>query len=1020
VLITGGSTLKREPQPRSAVNGPKLEFPGKSPVGTHKAPYIKDGAVFCDYRTYKTEAEVESRAKMLRDRYFHYKDSIEKEEKKTGEIRKEMEGLAQRKDKLRKLGPTDTDPYMSEIIARLRTLSDESKKTYKKLQEDRARLASSKQKYLHFENKDKKEIIRLLKSRLQPKPIPALVPQQQQHEQASVANLLRAYQTQYIHLFQPVRTFAEAKLRATQIDMTLRLQNMPVDFRNQLSRMRQVVMQNFRNILSVDDDEEDEDEDYGENGHGIFAGMGDMYNRQRRLQMNDRIRADALQANVYSMNGVEDNSSLRDLLASVKKVEEQKEGESQTPEGLTVNLLTHQKYGLHWLELAEDDDKKKGGLLADDMGLGKTVQLIALMLSHKADAETEYKTNLVICPVALMNQWEAEIEMKVKQESGLSVFIYHSVKQKYSFEQLKKYDVVITSYTTLATEYKKHIRGVVEDDKRKQFHEITKINNKKEEFPTSYHSPFFTSDAKFYRTILDEVQWIKNKATNASLSVTSINSHFRWCLSGTPLQNKIDELYPYMRFLRIKPYNQESRFRFDILNPLKSRSEQFDSFEKDKAMSKVRILLKAILLRREKNSVINGKPILQLPGKEVKIEELNITTNSNEASFYYSMEKSSADKVRAILDGPKAKGNYSSILTLLLRLRQAAIHSELVRIGEKKQGIMYDDEGVVIKDPRKVIAEMCESAKTLKEPVINRINLMEKGDDGNRFRCPICIDSPPDEEWSFFAPCGHGVCNECIDSFFEQRAEVDPVNTNGKASAKCTECRVIVEKEHMISYDIFDRICNRKQSREVVEMVKEKELKEAAANQKDEDLVPSSIPMSPKFQKALDIIKNILENHPNEKVIVFSQFTTMFSLFVPILNDHDIDPLLYVGSMNATARNETVKEFYRNENKRVLLISMKAGNVGLTLTCANHVIIMDPFWNPYVEEQAQDRAYRIGQFRPVKIYRILVKDSVEDRIMELQKKKKELIESALDEKGRNHVSGLNREEIGHLFGIRDL
>jgi SNF2 family DNA or RNA helicase len=138
------------------------------------------------------------------------------------------------------------------------------------------------------------------------------------------------------------------------------------------------------------------------------------------------------------------------------------------------------------------------------------------------------------------------------------------------------------------------------------------------------------------------------------------------------------------------------------------------------------------------------------------------------------------------------------------------------------------------------------------------------------------------------------------------------------------------------------------------------------------------------------------------------------------LNDHDIDPLLYVGSMNATARNETVKEFYRNENKRVLLISMKAGNVGLTLTCANHVIIMDPFWNPYVEEQAQDRAYRIGQFRPVKIYRILVKDSVEDRIMELQKKKKELIESALDEKGRNHVSGLNREEIGHLFGIRDL
>ena len=102
----------------------------------------------------------------------------------------------------------------------------------------------------------------------------------------------------------------------------------------------------------------------------------------------------------------------------------------------------------------------------------------------------------------------------------------------------------------------------------------------------------------------------------------------------------------------------------------------------------------------------------------------------------------------------------------------------------------------------------------------------------------------------------------------------------------------------------------------------------------------------------------------------------------------------------------------------VLLISLKAGNVGLTLTAANHVIIMDPFWNPYVEEQAMDRAHRIGQQRDVTVHKIVIEQTVEDRILELQKRKREMIESALDPSGQKQMARLSREELLFLFNMR--
>ena len=99
------------------------------------------------------------------------------------------------------------------------------------------------------------------------------------------------------------------------------------------------------------------------------------------------------------------------------------------------------------------------------------------------------------------------------------------------------------------------------------------------------------------------------------------------------------------------------------------------------------------------------------------------------------------------------------------------------------------------------------------------------------------------------------------------------------------------------------------------------------------------------------------------------------------------------------------------------MVSLKAGNAGLNLIAASQVIILDPFWNPYVEEQAIDRAHRIGQQKPVRVHRILIPNTVEDRILALQDKKRELIEAALDEKASASIARLGVAELGFLFDV---
>lgn len=715
-------------------------------------------------------------------------------------------------------------------------------------------------------------------------------------------------------------------------------------------------------------------------------------------------------ANVYS---ADDQEQIRSLLENIKQDEHEIEGETLTPEELTVNLLRHQRIGLQWL-LNVEKSKKKGGILADDMGLGKTVQAIALMIANRSKNET-HKTNLIVAPVSVLRSWQGEIETKIKKTAKFTSIIYGGAggSKSSDWDTLARYDAVLVSYQTLAMEFKKHWPlklGEVGKD-YPHVENIEAMNSIKQR--NEYWSPFFRSESSFYRVILDEGQNIKNKNTKAAKACCAISTDYRWILSGTPIQNNMNELYSLIRFLRIPPYHREERFNADIGRPLgNNRNNDYDSQDRKRTMKKVRVLLKAIMLRRSKTDKIDGKGILELPAKEVEVEEAQL--EGEEQEFYSELEQKNQKLAKRLME-KKAIGSYSNMLTLLLRLRQACCHPELVIAGEKKS------EGTKVANGKSFEKDWLRLYRRIRAMTIDQREVVTKSLD--LMTCFWCLEQLEPESTSVLTGCGHLLCEACIEPFIDEASNSPNALQTEKGFLRlpCKKCQSRTLESEIVSYGLYDQVVNQRFTEQMLfdefqrEMVRQKGRARNVYVPDFKNLKPST-----KMRQCLDVIKKVMDKSETEKILVFSQFTTFFDLFEYFLAEINVPFLKYTGAMNAQQRSDVINRFYREDDKRVLLISMKAGNSGLTLTCANHVVIVDPFWNPYVEEQAQDRCHRISQTREVHVHKLFIKNSVEDRIAELQKRKREMVDAAMGASNMDSVNRLGAREIGFLFGLNTL
>lgn len=503
-------------------------------------------------------------------------------------------------------------------------------------------------------------------------------------------------------------------------------------------------------------------------------------------------------------------------------------------------------------------------------------------------------------------------------------------------------------------------------------------------------------------------------------------------------------------------------------------------------MRKLQALLKAVLLRRTKKSTIDGHAILTLPERTTEVQ--HAVFSEEEQLFYQALETKTQLKFSKYLKAGTVGRNYSNVLVLLLRLRQACCHPHLIKDFGISTGVAGDVS----------VEDMIALAGSLSIDVVNRIK------EAGAIECPICMDLA--ENATIFTPCGHSTCSECFTRI--QEPAHDDEGGEGR-NIKCPNCRGKVDPKKVTDYTSFKKVHmgdhsatqdaddvdpqanieteseseddsdddgssldgfvladdvlddetddedddaakdgngkgdnpfdksksskgkkkrsskdkdkgkgkakEPKQPRKTLAQLKLESKKSAAARKKYLRRLERDWETSGKIEKVMELLQATENRKEGEKTIIFSQFTSLLDLLEIPINRKDWNYRRYDGSMSAIHRNDAVVDFNKLKNCKIMLVSLKAGNSGLNLTAASQVIILDPFWNPYIEEQAIDRAHRIGQRRPVQVHRILVPNTVEDRIIALQEKKRELIEGALDENASATIGRLGERELAFLF-----
>lgn len=422
---------------------------------------------------------------------------------------------------------------------------------------------------------------------------------------------------------------------------------------------------------------------------------------------------------------------------------------TEAPRGLRIDLLPHQKTGLTWL-LWREQQMPPSGILADDMGLGKTLSLISLILHKKNARKTDpamveqenrlrrdcvlerhlipASSTLVIAPASLIYQWEKEVTDRV-QEGLLRVYIFHGPKNKreISAYRLSKYDIVITTYELLVSELKSKTKLIGQSDDSGDSDNSGKRARSKPKSkslkPKASHDSVLM-DIAWERIILDEAHEIRNKNAQKSRACSRLEAVHRWCLTGTPIHNKLWDLYSLIRFLRVTPFSEEKMWKEFIDNSSKKSTERLNT------------IVKSILLRRAKNQIcaMTNKPMIEMTTK--KWEVVNLELVGWESHCYSIMFEASKQKVSDMLQdagmiarrrgrkpltekpiNPFRGGGggkigeadyfrvYSCILVLLLRLRQACVHMSLTKDAIDMDAFKVDDD-----ENDKVIAAELESS----------------------------------------------------------------------------------------------------------------------------------------------------------------------------------------------------------------------------------------------------------------------------------------------------------------------
>jgi SNF2 family DNA or RNA helicase len=640
---------------------------------------------------------------------------------------------------------------------------------------------------------------------------------------------------------------------------------------------------------------------------------------------------------------------------------------------LLVELQPYQKEALQWMLQREQDSgdpvtidqqrrgeatavdalvaKVCGGVLADEMGLGKTICCLALICEslsqvRAADAQARSASGstvprltpptLIVTPLSILSQWEQEIRAK----TNLSVVMYQGATRKtfHSATQFMGADIVLSTYDTLRLlECKVRDKSSDEEgdsaavDGWLQAPRLTP-QSKKSAVTSKLHQ------MQWFRVILDESHLIANAGCARAKAAFSLGSRRRWCVTGTPIQNRTADLAALLQFVG-----------------LGHRAHALSERE-------LGALVPRVVMRRLKSTVDSRSraPILDLPDKTEEILELEFASDV-ERALYMLLHRSTKRQVLRYLQSKEAQQS-----------RRVPLATPTKDGGE-----------------RPLFMHVFELILRLRQ-----------------------------------------VCNSCALVTADPLAEV-------QTRAASTEAIVGNARDGVSPFSAGE-----------AELLKRLQDQRPGAN-----AVAGCGPLeSSKLTALMQELKKVRARR--ERVLVISQWTSFLDLIADRIQAHNAQCETRVstledgsavgneaisfakvdGRMSAKDREQVVRNFQQQEDSLdmrpvvgppldVLLLSLRTGGLGLNLTAAAHVFIMEPSWNPSLERQAVDRAHRFGQTREVRVVRFIVKGSIEERVVALQNKKRQLTAAFLGDgdilsstkKNRLRETRLSTGDLRRLF-----
>ncbi|KAJ3224511.1 DNA repair protein rad16 [Chytriomyces hyalinus] len=614
------------------------------------------------------------------------------------------------------------------------------------------------------------------------------------------------------------------------------------------------------------------------------------------------------------------------------------------PDNIMIKLLPFQLEGVHWL-MKQEQSRFNGGILADEMGMGKTIQIISLI----AGTKNTVKPNLILTPTVAILQWLSELKERVSP-NYLSICVFHGTNRETSVKNLEAYDVVLSTFAIVESLYRKQQHGF------KRQGEMVKAKS-------------ILHAIDWGRVVLDEAHSIKDRSSSTARAVFNLKARYKWSVTGTPLQNRVGELYSLIRFLDADPFSHyfcrqcpckmkswsfsnhrhcdecghisHSHFCWwnsEILKPIQNYGGVGDGLV---AFKKLGLLLDRIMLRRTK---LERADDLGLPPRVIHVRR--DVFNEAEEELYESLYTDSQRQFGTYVASNTVLNNYASIFSLLSRMRLAVNHPDLVTTKMKIKDNMANESLV----------------------------------------CGICQEVAED---AVISKCKHVFCREDVRGYMLSCPEGQVCN--------CPVCfRPLTLDLSQQEYEGTGKLKNAP--------------KTSIVNYIDMSKWRSST----KIEALVEELTIMQRDDATMKSIVFSQFVAFLDLIHWRLSRAGFNCVKLDGRMTPQGRDAVIQSFMKDPSVTIFLVSLKAGGVALNLTEASRVFILDPWWNPAVEDQAFDRIHRLGQHRPIRITRLIIENSIESRILQLQDKKKTLFQSTVG-KDMDALSKLSEEDLAFLF-----